>query len=148
MSAGKDLASLIILGLSLVPMLHSSTSESECSIVGLFATSSKSKRSSKGASPQGIFLSFDCNTSISSFFVFLYSSVGFPSCLVKVFISTLCGDFSSSEGSSLRQFSLDLEFELENSNSFLQSRKSSIFLSPSKTYQYFSLSSTAGLYFV
>ena len=102
MSVGKDLAILIILDLSYVPMLHSSTLESEFSIVGFFATSSKSNRSSKGARPQGMILSFDCSTSTSSLYAFLHPSFRFLICLFKVFIFMLQGGSSSSKGSSLR----------------------------------------------
>ena len=73
----------------MLPILHSSMSDSVGSIVGFFATSLKSKRSSRGASPRGILLSLDYNTSMSSFPEFMYSSVGFLNSLVSRFISAM-----------------------------------------------------------
>ena len=83
MFAGIDLASLIFLGWSSVPMLYSSISDYACSIVGFFATSLKSNSSSKGARPPGIFLSLVCSTSTSSVSAFSHFSVGFPVCSEK-----------------------------------------------------------------
>lgn len=114
MFAGKDLADLIILGLSSVPMLHSSTSKSECSIVGFFSTSSNSKRSYKGARPRGMFLSFACSTSISSPSLLSHFSFGFTIYSSKMLISMLKGGSSSSEDSFLRQLLSDIESESEN----------------------------------
>ena len=76
MWAGKVLDSLIIIGLSSLPIFHSSTSVSTGSNFGLFTTSLKSNNSSKGAKPLGKLSSLECRVSNSSVFNSVFHVIG------------------------------------------------------------------------